>query len=86
MKAKNVKETIDKVRMHATDTGSSDVQITLLTKKIEHLSEHLKTHQKDNHSRRGLLLMVGQRKRLQTYLKRTDPKRYAKLAKTIGIK
>ena len=67
---------IEEFRTHNTDTGSPEVQIAILTKRINHLVEHLKINKKDNHSRRGLLLMVGHRKRLLTYLTKNDPKRY----------
>jgi len=67
------------------DTGSPEVQIALLTDQIAELSEHLKTHKKDNHSRRGLLQMVGKRRRLIEYLKSTDEERYEKLAKSLKI-
>lgn len=73
------REIIEKFRIHETDTGSPEVQIALLTKRINHLSEHLKNHKKDFHSRRGLLMMVGKRKRLIEYLKRIDFNRYKKL-------
>lgn len=68
------------------DTGSSEVQIALLTKQIEELTEHLKKHRKDNHSRRGLLKMVGKRKRLLDYLGKTKPKNYTSLIKKLGLK
>lgn len=67
---------IEEFQTHKTDTGSPEVQIAILTKRINHLVEHLKVNKKDNHSRRGLLLMVGQRKRLLSYLTKSDPKRY----------
>lgn len=68
------------------DTGSAEVQIALLTKQIEELTEHLKKHRKDNHSRRGLLKMVGKRKRLLDYLGKTKPKNHASLIKKLGLK
>ena len=79
-------EIIEGSRINPNDVGSADVQIALLTHKIRHLTEHLDTHKKDHHTRHGLLLMVGKRRKLQTYLKRTDPARYAKLAERLGIK
>ena len=67
------------------DTGSPEVQIAILTERIKKLTEHLKTHPKDNHSRRGLLKMVGRRRRLLEYLKNTEPKRHTKLVKALGL-
>jgi small subunit ribosomal protein S15 len=78
-------EILKKFRQSDNDTGSPEVQIALLTEKITQLSEHLKTHKKDNHSRRGLLQMVGKRRRLIEYLKSTDADRYAELAKELKI-
>lgn len=77
---------IDKHRMHDKDTGSAEVQIALLTERIKLLTEHLKTHPKDNHSRRGLLLLVGKRRKLMRYLKNVDIERYRKLIKELGIR
>jgi len=71
---------------HATDTGSSEVQIALLTKRIEELTVHFKTHVKDNHSRRGLLKLVSQRRRLLNYLKRKDAERYQQVISKLGIR
>lgn len=76
---------IQKFALTEGDTGSPEVQIALLSARIENLSEHLKDHRKDNHSRRGLLQMVGQRRRLVQYLKSTDEKRYEKLAKELKL-
>lgn len=67
---------IDNFKVHAKDTGSAEVQIALLTEKINYLSEHLKVHRKDFHSRRGLLMMIGNRRRLLSYLKKTNPQKY----------
>lgn len=78
-------EIIKKFAVHEGDTGSPEVQIALLTKRIENLSEHLKEHKKDNHSRKGLLQMVGKRRRLIEYLKSTDSDRYTKLAKELKL-
>jgi small subunit ribosomal protein S15 len=78
-------ELIEKFRTHTTDTGSPEVQVALLTKRINHLTEHFKTHQKDHHSRRGLLQMVSSRKSLLEYLKRTAVERYKKLIKELGL-
>jgi small subunit ribosomal protein S15 len=83
-KGKN--EIIEVHQAHATDTGSSEVQIALLTERINHLVEHLKKHKKDNHTRHGLLLMVGRRKRLMKYLRRRDEVKYRALAATLKIK
>lgn len=71
---------------HDTDTGSAAVQIGLLSKQIEELTGHLKKHPKDNHSRRGLLKMVGKRRRLLSYLEKTDNKTYNSLIKKLGLK
>ena len=73
--------------MHEGDTGSPEVQIALLTERINHLNnEHLNMHKKDNHSRRGLLMMVGQRRRLMTYLKGQDIERYRALVAKLGLR
>ena len=85
--AKEEKEVIiDNYKLHEGDTGSPDVQIALLTQRINDLTEHLKTHKKDNHSRRGLLMMVGQRRRLLNYLKTTDTERYQALIKKLKLR
>lgn len=76
---------VKKFGAHEGDTGSPEVQIALLTLKIEELTLHLKDHKKDNHSRRGLLQMVGRRRRLIEYLKNTDQERYTKLAKALKL-
>lgn len=73
-------------KTHEKDTGSPEVQTALLTKEIQALTTHLKEHQKDNHSRRGLLKMVSKRKRLLDYLKRKDEKRHSALIKKLGLK
>ena len=73
-------------RVHAKDTGSSDVQVALLTDRIKLLTEHLKSHSKDNSTRRGLMKLVGQRDRLLRYLQRTDVKRYDALTERLGIR
>lgn len=77
---------LGKYRRHDKDTGSPEVQIALLTERINQLSEHLKSHIKDFHSRRGLLKMVGQRRRLLTYLERTDIATYRRLVETLGLR
>ncbi len=68
------------------DTGSPEVQVALLTARINHLTEHLKTHAKDHHSRRGLLMLVGQRRRLLNYLQKTDVERYRSLIGRLGLR
>ena len=77
--------TVNKYAIHEGDTGSPEVQIALLTLQIEKLSEHLKDHKKDNHSRRGLLQMVGKRRRLIQYLKDSEAERYAELSKKLKV-
>jgi small subunit ribosomal protein S15 len=77
---------IDKFRTHGTDTGSPEVQVALLTERINGLTEHFKIHKKDHHSRRGLLMLVSQRKRLLEYLKRKDTNRYKNLIKALGLR
>jgi small subunit ribosomal protein S15 len=79
-------EVIGKYRKHDNDSGSPEVQIALLTERINSLSSHFKTHARDHHSRRGLLKMVGQRKRLLNYLKRKDLDSYRSLIKELGIR
>jgi small subunit ribosomal protein S15 len=79
-------ETISQHRTHATDTGSPEVQVALLSQRIAHLTEHLKTNNKDHHSRRGLLKMVGQRRALLDYLKRKSLDRYKTLIETLGLR
>ncbi|MDD4327705.1 MAG: 30S ribosomal protein S15, partial [Eubacteriales bacterium] len=71
---------------HEGDTGSPEVQIALLTERINHLTEHLKTHKKDHHSRRGLLLMVGKRRGLLDYLTKMDVERYRAIIEKLGIR
>ena len=80
------KETIEKHRQHDADTGSPEVQVALLTDRISHLTEHLKTHAKDHHSRRGLLRMVGLRRSLLDYLKRKDLDRYQSIIGVLGLR
>lgn len=77
---------IKKYKIHDKDTGSPEVQIAIFTEKIDELAKHLKKNRKDNHSRRGLLGMVSKRKRLLTYLKRQDEKRYRAVARKLGLK
>ena len=77
---------IEAYRVHETDTGSSEVQVALLTERINGLSEHFRTHKKDHHSRRGLLKLVSQRRRLLAYLRRTQPEKYQALIKRLGLR
>jgi small subunit ribosomal protein S15 len=77
---------IDTFKVHARDTGSADVQIALLTERINSLSEHFKSHKKDHNSRRGLLALVGRRRRLLTYLKRKDNKKYAQITEKLSLR
>jgi len=79
-------EIIRDFRMHETDTGSTDVQVALLTQRINELTGHFKTHTKDHHSRRGLLKLVGQRRRLLDYMKRRDADRYRQVIERLGIR
>ena len=79
-------EIIETYRRDEKDTGSSEVQIALLTERIKELTEHLKVHPKDNHSRRGLLKMVGKRRNLLNYLSRTDLNRYREIAQKLSIR
>lgn len=79
-------EIIEKFKLHETDTGSPEVQIAILTERINHLTEHLKIHKKDFHSRRGLLKMVGQRRSLLNYLKRKHFDRYRKIVEELGLR
>ncbi len=79
-------DTIAKFRKHETDTGSPEVQIALLTDRINHLTEHLKVHKKDHHSRRGLLMLVGKRRRFLDYLKNNDVERYRTVIAELGLR
>lgn len=79
-------EIIDAYQVHDTDTGSADVQVAMLTERINRLSEHLKINKKDHASRRGLLKMIGQRKRLLAYIIKQDPARYRALIDRLGIR
>jgi small subunit ribosomal protein S15 len=79
-------ELINRFHRNQTDTGSPEVQIALLTERISYLTEHFKLHKKDYHSRRGLLKLVGQRKRLLSYLKRKDSERYYTLVQELGLR
>ena len=79
-------ELVQKYKRHEKDTGSPEVQVALLSERIAYLTEHFKTHKKDHHSRRGLLKLVGQRRRLLDYLKTTDGGRYKALIDQLGIR
>ncbi|HHU32452.1 MAG TPA: 30S ribosomal protein S15 [Clostridia bacterium] len=79
-------EIIEKFKVHETDTGSPEVQIALLTERINHLTEHLKLHKKDFHSRRGLLKMVGQRRGLLNYLKKNNFERYRSIVEQLNLR
>ena len=80
------KDVISKYRLHDSDTGSSEVQVALLSQRIEYLTEHFKTHKKDHHSRRGLLKLVGQRRRLLDYLKRSNVERYRTVVSSLNLR
>ncbi|MBW1712339.1 MAG: 30S ribosomal protein S15 [Deltaproteobacteria bacterium] len=86
LSAETKKTIIEKHKVHETDTGSPEVQIALLSQRIRDLTEHFKVHAKDHHSRRGLLKLVGQRRRLLNYLKRKDINRYRNLIQELGIR
>jgi len=79
-------EIIEKFKIHPSDTGSSEVQIALITDRIQYLTEHFKTHKKDHHSRQGLLKLVGQRRSLLDYLKKKDINKYRELILALGIR
>jgi small subunit ribosomal protein S15 len=80
------KEVIERFKVHEKDTGSPEVQIALLTSRIQYLTDHFKVHKKDHHSRRGLLKLVGQRRRLLNYLKKKDVEKYLNLIQELGIR
>lgn len=82
----NTAATIEKFKTHDGDTGSPEVQVALLTERIAHLTEHLKVHKKDHHSRRGLLMLVGRRRRMLDYVKRIDVERYRKIIADQGLR
>jgi small subunit ribosomal protein S15 len=79
-------EIIEKFKTHPTDTGSSEVQIALLTDRIQYLTEHFKVHKKDHHSRQGLLKLVGQRRSLLDYLKKKDVNKYRTMLQELGLR
>ena len=78
--------TIEEHRLHDSDTGSTEVQVALLSERIAHLTEHLKVHKKDHHSRRGLLMLVGKRRRLLDYVRKNDVERYRTIIDKLGIR
>jgi small subunit ribosomal protein S15 len=80
------KDIIEKFKLHQSDTGSPEVQVALLTERITYLTEHLKAHKKDHHSRRGLLMLVGRRRRLLNYVKNQDVQRYRGIIDTLGLR
>ena len=84
--AETKKKIVEDNRRHQADTGSAEVQIALLTARINHLTEHLKTHTKDHASRRGLLMMVGNRNSLLKYLSSTAPERYRQIVQSLGLR
>ena len=86
LKPKDKKKIVEGHRIHEKDTGSAEVQVALLSKRIEELTDHLKKHSKDNHSRRGLLQMVANRRTHLNYLKKKDTRRYNKVVKELGLK
>ena len=83
---KDKKGLIDQFKLHESDTGSPEVQVGLLTHRISYLTDHLKVHKKDHHSRRGLLILVGRRRRLLNYVKNKDAKRYRTIIETLGLR
>ena len=84
--AEKKKEIIQKHQSHEKDTGSPEVQVALLTERIIYLTDHFKNHKKDHHSRRGMLKLVGQRRRLLDYLKKTNVERYRAIIKELGLR
>ncbi len=83
---KTTTEIVEEFGTHGSDTGSPEVQVAMLTERINHLTEHLRGHKHDHHSRRGLLLMVGKRRRLLDYLRREDVERYRNLIAKLGLR
>ncbi len=84
--AQDKKSLIEQYKLHETDTGSPEVQISLLTHRIQYLTEHLKIHKKDHHSRRGLLMLVGRRRRLLNYVRHSDVQRYRTIIESLGLR
>lgn len=83
---KDKRQLIEDYKLHESDTGSPEVQIALLTHRIANLTDHFKVHKKDHHSRRGLLILVGKRRRLLNYVKNKDVKRYRSIIETLGLR
>jgi small subunit ribosomal protein S15 len=86
LSVENKKDLIGRFKLHESDTGSPEVQVALLTHRIEYLTEHLKVHKKDHHSRRGLLMLVGRRRRLLNYMKSKNAQRYRNIIETLGLR
>jgi len=86
LQAKDKKDLIEKFKLHDLDTGSPEVQVALLTSRITYLTKHLQAHEKDHHSRRGLLILVGRRRRLLNYVKNKDINRYKTIIGDLGIR
>ncbi|PID73946.1 MAG: 30S ribosomal protein S15 [Desulfobacterales bacterium] len=84
--AQNKKDLIERFKQHDSDTGSPEVQIGLLSHRITYLTDHLKIHKKDHHSRRGLLMLVGKRRRLLNYVKKKDVQRYRTIIQELGLR
>lgn len=84
--SKEKQEIISNYKIHENDTGSSEVQIAILSERINHLTAHVKIHKKDHHSRRGLLILVGRRRRLMNYLRRSNYAQYLQIAEKLGLK
>jgi small subunit ribosomal protein S15 len=84
--AENKEEMIEQFKLHESDTGSPEVQVAILTHRISYLTEHLKVHTKDHHSRRGLLILVGRRRSLLDYVKKKDVNRYRSLIERLGLR
>ena len=86
LSSENKQAVIERFKLHDSDTGSPEVQAALLSHRIDYLTEHLKVHKKDHHSRRGLLMMVGRRRRLLNYVKNKDVQRYRTIIETLGLR
>ncbi len=86
LSSENKKEVIERFKLHDGDTGSPEVQVALLSRRIDYLTEHLKVHKKDHHSRRGLLMLVGRRRRLLNYVRNKDVQRYRTIIETLGLR
>ena len=84
--SENKQAVIERFKLHDSDTGSPEVQVALLSHRIDYLTEHLKVHKKDHHSRRGLLMLVGRRRRLLNYVKNKDVQRYRTIIETLGLR